>query len=163
MFALRPARLSFLFSPQAFLFSGKFPSRTLVPVHNNSIRCHWNRDSDSFLWMCLSKSSARLCSSPHSFLSPQHWPVSTMGFSFSLSWLLSFSVLFSNYNDKDDVQTGKSVPTKLKMEVPHPKVISVNGVHSLKTQRLLPPRPPPSRAHTVYIILTCSYHWKIYR
>lgn len=154
MFALRPARLSFLFSPQALLFSGKFPSRTLVPVHNNSIRSPWDTETVTQSLGCLRKPAASLCSSAHSSLSPRHWPVSTTGFSFRLSWLLSFAVLVSNYNDKDDVKGGKV--HKVKNGSPSPQGLPVSTVYIPTRHKEFCLLSHPLLEHILYILFSLA-------
>lgn len=121
-FALRPAGLPFLCSPQVFLFPGKFPGRTLVPGHNSSICCHWNSEgvthSCAFPSASLQQAFVPLPNHPSA---PQPWPVSTMGFSFSLSSFLSFYFKKKIIIVKLIYIREKKKCVKLKMEAPHSK------------------------------------------
>ena len=142
-FALRPAGLPFLFSPQVFLFSGKFPSRTLVPGHNSSICCHWNLEgvthACAFASASLPQAFVPLPSHPSA---PWPWPVSTMGFSFSLSWLTSFYlkkiiIIKMIYKGKKEVYKVKNGIS------PSFQGLSVSTMCiSLKIHRFLPPFLP---------------------
>lgn len=139
-FALRPAGLPFLCSPQVFLFPGKFPGRTLVPGHNSSICCHWNTEgvthSCAFPSASLQQAFVPLPNHPSA---PQPWPVSTMGFSFSLSSFLSF-YFKKNCNCENDIHKGKKEVRKVKNGSPSFQGLSVStGCISFKIYRFLTP------------------------
>lgn len=111
---------------------------------------------DSFLWICLSKSSVNLCSSAHPVSDPLALAsVHEYGL-LSVFDFCPFTFFFLIVIIKNDMQREKKKCTKLKMEVPHPKgyqclYISFK-IHGLATSF------PTSVAHTVHIILTCSDH-----